>query len=99
MPNLRQKTAKAVLFALFIFFIIFSLVFMTIEANHECEGEGCVICLLIRTIHLNLKLLVILLITTVISNKLNKDNKKGSIRICSFFKQFSLISQKVQIND
>ena len=99
MPNLKQKTAKAVLFALFILFITFSLVFMTIEANHECEGEDCVICLLIQTIQLNLKLFIILLITAVIFNKLKKDNKNGLKRVCFFFKQFSLVSQKIQMND
>ncbi|MBO4572652.1 MAG: hypothetical protein J5762_02655 [Clostridia bacterium] len=39
-----KKTAIIVLSALFVTAVLFSQVFVTVEANHDCVGEDCPVC-------------------------------------------------------
>lgn len=42
-PMIR-RIAAGVICLLMVFFIIFSVVFIIVEADHDCCGEGCAIC-------------------------------------------------------
>ena len=42
--SMISRIAAGVICLLMVFFIIFSVVFIIVEADHDCCGEGCAIC-------------------------------------------------------
>ena len=44
----KQKHSAAVLALLLAFVMLFSVLFLVLEAEHDCCGEGCLVCALLR---------------------------------------------------
>lgn len=100
MQKIKSRTAKLFLFAFLIIYILFSLIFMTLEADHDCPGESCPICAIIRTAQLNITLLSITLICATLSYTFSKNQTKTRrIFIDYFLKTISLVSQKIKMNN
>jgi len=100
MQKIKPGTAKLFLFAFLIIYILFSLVFMTLEADHDCSGESCPICAIIRTAQLNITLLSITLIYGILLYSFIKIRTRNCrIFTDCFLKTISLVSQKVKMND
>lgn len=45
---IRPKRSAAVLALLVAFLMLFSVLFIALEADHDCCGEGCAVCTQIR---------------------------------------------------
>ncbi|MCR5422021.1 MAG: hypothetical protein K6E74_00075 [Bacilli bacterium] len=57
-----QKRIAFVLFVLFVATILFSRVFIILEANHDCKGEDCPICEAIANVYEETKELPLMII-------------------------------------
>ena len=100
MQNIKQKSTKLVLFALLIVFTVFSLVFMTIEAGHDCSGEDCPICSLILTLQQNLRLFGLFAAgTAVFGICIFNDEKTSRAKASYFIQPLSLVSHKIKMNE
>ncbi|MCR5005884.1 MAG: hypothetical protein K6A77_08250 [Clostridiales bacterium] len=46
--NKSKRTAAGIMGLMMLFFVLFSALFIVVEADHECTGEDCPICLCIE---------------------------------------------------
>ena len=101
MQKENKKTIVAAFAALFLFLTIFSIFYVTIEAEHECTGhDDCPICHVIEIVVQNFKLLGCLLAVTAIASSVSMTFAKKACKCVNhFFTITSLISQKIRIND
>ena len=81
-------------------FLLFSLVFSTVELDHHCCGEHCHICEVIHLVQVNIRLFVIVLGALKV---FSLNGVKTFVRECSCHNQFSsintLIILKIRLND
>lgn len=100
MQKIKRNTARAVLFAFLAAFTLFSLFFIIIEADHDCCGENCPVCLIIQFSQRNIQLLRLILCSAVVLFASFSKQPKSFFRIPHIYiEQFSLFSQKTRIND
>lgn len=100
MQNMKRKTAQTVLFAFLISFTLFALFFIVIEADHDCYGENCAVCLIIQISQQNMQLLRLILCGAATSFAFFSRQTKSLSRIQNIqIEQFSLFSQKIRLND
>lgn len=100
MQKIKRNTARAVLFAFLAAFTLFSLFFIIIEADHDCCGENCPICLIIQFSQRNIQLLRLILCGAATSFAFFSRQTKSLSRIQNIqIEQFSLFSQKIRLND
>jgi len=50
-----KKTAAVIITVLFVFFVLFSHIFIIAEADHDCCGENCPVCEIIAVIEDSIK--------------------------------------------
>lgn len=51
MKENNRRALALLLLAIVVFTLIFAALFMSLQGNHNCVGEGCSVCLQISTIH------------------------------------------------
>ncbi len=93
------KTATIIACALIVAFMLFSAFFIASEANHDCTGHDCPICVLIQQCENNLRQMgcgALALVSVIIP--------VVSIFIFAYFSicnltQETLVSMKIRLND
>ncbi|MBQ2552195.1 MAG: hypothetical protein II563_05055 [Treponema sp.] len=100
MQKENKKTLKAVFAALFLFLTLSSIIFVTMEAGHECDHDDCPVCFVMELVRVNFSLLGFIFTIAVSSIHATKTYEKKSFHCENHFSNtFSLISQKIRIND
>lgn len=99
MHTKKQRTLAFIICMAFIVTVLFSILFIVKEANHDCTGDKCPICSCIHQAEQTLKQL-----GTGATAKVLSVNDSFFIMTPLFFVIFlipcaSLISQKVRLND
>ena len=99
MQKENKKTLKAVFAALFLFLTLSSIIFVAMEAGHECDHEDCPVCFVMEIVRVNFSLGFIFTIAVSIIHATKTYEKKSFHCENHFSNTFSLISQKIRIND
>ncbi len=99
MQNSRLNKLRTVLYVLILVFTVFSAVFASFEASHECAEENCPICFLIYVVKTNLEILVLIIAAFKINYPFNKSEKFTFSSIKYAFNSNTLFSLKTRLND
>ena len=96
--KLKRKTAWVALLAV-LFVMLFSVLYISQHADHECTGTDCPVCAVMEQCSNNIKnigTIVVAIATTFFLCLSIQKSVKYVITVCS---EYSLISQKVRMND
>ena len=96
MKNKKLKTAAAILLALA---LLLSLWVLILEAEHDCSGESCAICELLRTCAARLKLLALVLSAVMAALLLSHTAFRFRESMARSRAQRSLVSLKVKLSN
>lgn len=64
-----MKMKKGFKYSYLFFLTIISIIFLVIERNHDCSGEGCTICLLATIIKYVTNILLVLTLVPILKEK------------------------------
>lgn len=100
MQNRKLNKIRTVLAVLLMAFSIFSVAYISLEKNHDCSGDDCPICYVINVAEQNLKLLSFAAFFSVIIRHFST-YKKSILKFTryTYLKSYTLISQKIRLND
>lgn len=98
--NKESGKVKTLLAVLLLVFAIFSVSFTSLESNHDCKGNDCLICYVIQVAENNLQLLKIAVAFTAATH-LFLQSKKITLKILvsKSTRTATLVSNKIRIND
>ncbi|MGN0571418.1 MAG: hypothetical protein ACI4K9_04480 [Candidatus Fimenecus sp.] len=96
----KKKRIAAILLAVTVLFVmLYSALFIAVEANHDCVGENCPICYQINVCQNVLKNLSLAVCATAFAAAFTHI-LCGSISICTDSVQsYTLVSLKVKLSD
>lgn len=100
MQNEKITVSKRLLAIFVLAFSIFSIAFISIESNHQCDDESCQICYVLNVAEGNLKLLSLSAAFLFIHKSAFNVTKIFSFKqICFTFNTDTLISRKIRMNN
>lgn len=96
--NKRRLTAT-VLCAIILMFISTTLIFMHLEADHDCTGEDCQICTVISECQVIINYIGKIIPVLVVAALINYTFYKGLPLVVYYFKEFNLVDYKIRMNN
>ncbi len=96
---MKKQHRKAVLAVLLAFVMLFSVLYVVLEADHECSGEDCAVCAQIRAcMNLIRNLLPVAAVLTTAGLIDLSAERIGGV-LCRVFSSITLISLKIKLSD
>ena len=96
---IKSKRIASVLVLLAAFLMLFSVLFLALEADHDCCGEGCAVCAQIQACEDLLRNLTIISVLAAAARCLYALNRVIADTDCCSVHPHTLIALKVKLSD
>lgn len=96
---MNRKYRDAVLALALAFIMLFAVVFIGLEADHDCHGEDCAICAQIQICVESLRLLMLDLAVMTVTAVLRRILSRIQVEHAPVSQQTNLVAWKVKLSD